>query len=128
MPVWMRIFSLIMGVLLLGDGMRRFAAPQEARDLYSFMSYVFVGSICFLIFGYSRRLFVNEEGLIQTVNIWGRKTKKVLIAWNDVERVFYTEQKNAFTAGFERGNKGYRITVDTKDRDALRELVQYYYK
>ena len=128
MPIWMRIFSLFMGVLLLGDGMRRFIAPQGTRDLYSFLSYVFVGAICFLIFGYSRRVLVNEEGLVQTVNIWGRKTRKVLITWDNVERVFYSEQKNAFIAGLERGNKGYRISVDLKDKDSLREIIQYYYK
>ncbi|MCL2146384.1 MAG: hypothetical protein FWH52_01130 [Synergistaceae bacterium] len=127
-PKWMRIFSLFMGVLLVGDGMRRFIAPRGTRDFYSFLSYIFVGAICLFVFGYSRRLFVNEEGLVQTLNIWGRKTKKVIIAWSDVERVSYAEQKNTFIAGFERGNKGYRISVDLKDKDSLRELVQHYYK
>jgi hypothetical protein len=116
-----------MGILLIGDGMRRFIAPREVSDLYSFLMYIFVGSIFFLIFGYSRRLYVNEEGLLRRVNIWGRKTTEVLITWSDVERVVYSEQKNAFIACFERGNKGYRISVDLKDKDSLCELVQTFY-
>jgi hypothetical protein len=34
MPVWMRLFSLLLGVMLIGDGMRRFLRPQEVKILY----------------------------------------------------------------------------------------------
>ena len=128
MPMWMRLFSAVMGILLIGDGMRRFAFPQAESDLYSFLMYIFVGSICFLIFGYSRRLYVNEEGLVRRTNIWGRKTIEVLMTWNDVERIVYSEQKKAFVAGFESGVKGYRMFVDLKDMDALCEFIQRFYK
>lgn len=128
MPVGMRVFSLFMGILIMGDGMRRFIAPQLESDFYSFLMYIFVGSILFLIFGYSRRLYVNEEGLVRRTNIWGRKTIEVLVTWNDVERVIYSEQKKAFVASFETGMKGYKLFVDLKDKDLLCEFIKNYYK
>ena len=127
MPVAMRVFSLVMGILLVGDGMRRFAVPRETRDLYAFIMYILVGAVFFLIFGYSRRLYLNDEGLFRRVNVWGRKTKQPLITWDEIEDVKYTEQKNEFTACFESGNKGYRMAVDIKDKDSLCELIQEYY-
>ena len=127
-PVWLRIFSFITGFILLSDGMRRFIRPQEARDLYSFMTYVFVGAACLVMCGYYRRLYVNEEGLVRETKIWGRKTKEVLITWNAVERIIYSEQKNTFTACFEKGNKGYRISVAPENKDSLCELVQSFYE
>ena len=127
MPVWMRFFSLFMGILLIGDGMRRFVAPQRASDFYSFLMYIFVGSIFFLIFGYSRRLYLNEEGLFRRTNIWGRKTNDLLITWDKIERVIYSEKRNAFTVCFEYGVRGYRMSVDLKDKDSLCELIQSFY-
>ena len=126
-PVWVRISSLFIGILLMGDGMRRFIRPKEMSDLYSYLSYIIVGAVCLLICGYSRRLFVSEEGLVRETNIWGRKRKEIMITWDKIERVIYSEQKNAFIACFERGNKGYRITVDLKNKEPLRELIQYHY-
>ncbi|MCL1941511.1 MAG: hypothetical protein FWG09_06165 [Synergistaceae bacterium] len=107
--------------------MRRFIRPREMSDLYSFWPYIIVGAVCLLICGYSRRLYINEEGLVRESNIWGRKRKEIMITWDKIERVIYSEQKNAFIACFERGNKGYRISVDLKNKDTLRELVESFY-
>ena len=108
--------------------MRRFIMPQEARDLHSFMTYIFVGAICLFICGYTRRVYVNEEGLVRETSIWGRKRREILITWDKVERIIYSEQRNAFMARFEHGFKGYKISVDLKNKDSLCKFVEYYYK
>lgn len=48
-PNWIRILSLIVGLLLLSDGMRRFIAPGEARDLHAFLFYIAMGVACLVV-------------------------------------------------------------------------------
>jgi len=127
-PMWVRLCTLFMGVLLVGIGSRRYFMPEDARDLETFSTYLIIGSVCLIIVGYSRRLFINEVGLVRVTNIWGRKTTEVLMTWNEVERIIYSEKRDAFIACFERGNIGYRMFVDFKDKDSLFDLIKYYYK
>jgi hypothetical protein len=127
-PVWVRFFTFFMGVTLFGIGIRRFFIHGETGNIEADSLYFFIGSVCLIILGYSRRLFINDIGLVRVTNIWGRKTTEVLVTWNEVERVIYSEKRDAFVACFERGNIGYRLFVDYKYKDSLCELIQYYYK
>ena len=127
-PIWVRIFTLFMATILIGIGSKRYFLPVEARDPETYTTYLIIGSVCLIVLGYSRRLFVSEVGLVRVTNIWGRKTTEVLMTWNEVERIIYSEKRDAFVACFERGNVGYRMFVDLKDKDSLCELIKIYTK
>lgn len=125
-PKWMRFFSFVIGFLLIGDGMRRFAVPSEARDLHAFMMYFLVGAACLLITGYSRKLALDSEGLVREINIWGRLTRQSLISWGQIEKVIFVERKYAFLVCFEGEGKGFRMQINRKDNGAVQNLIDRY--
>lgn len=80
LPRWVAIIASIMGFLMLGVGMSRFVRGVSMRETLLPM---LVGSMIIYISGFEKRLSMDEEGIYESKEFWGRK-KEILTLWDCV--------------------------------------------
>ena len=108
-PAFVRLCTLVMGVFLTGDGMRRFILPGSDRDLYLFWAYILMGALCLGMAGYSRSFLLGNAGLVRENSIWGQKREYLLLAWADMTKIVCADSENAF---FEGKGVRWRLRLD----------------
>jgi hypothetical protein len=113
-PNWMKWAALIVGFLLIVDGIRTFA-------FYT----VLVGVIVLYISGYTKRIYLSEEGIVKETGSWIRKNRSVL-GWQDVQYVGLAKRGTRMMAFFEKDITGWKVLFNAEDEFKLREILGKY--
>lgn len=90
--------GLVIGTLLLGDGMRRFISPQSERDLYAFFGYIALGFSGLFMAGYRRAFVLDDMGLLRETSLWGNKKYRLELSWEGIKSI-RVEANTAPSAG-----------------------------
>jgi hypothetical protein len=113
-PKWMKWAAFIVGFLLIVDGIRTF----------SFYT-VLVGAIVLYISGYSKRIYLSDEGIVRETGSWVRKSRSVL-GWQDVQYVGLAKRGTRMMAFFEKDITGWKVLFNADDEPKLREILGKY--
>ena len=105
MPPWMRWCALLMGALLLSDGMRRLFSG--AVEFSSFLPCILVGGACAYASGYEKTFSLSGEGFKREMLFWGKGRKEVL-PWEDMEEIVLVPSQKGVTAIFPLKDGGWR--------------------
>ncbi len=110
-PKWMTWLILVVGLLLIADGMRSFAFHK-----------LFVGVCCAYASGYKKSMYLNEEGIVRESGSWFRRGREVL-AWKDVKFVTLAFKGKEMMAFFERDITGWKLLFDREQESEVRTMI-----
>ncbi len=110
-PVVFKWGGLLLGILLLGDGMRRFVRPQSEKDLYGFLGYILLGATSLFISGYKRAFVLEERGMLRETSIWGKKTEHLLLGWDAITEISWSRGKDTCLAYLEGDGVRWKIKM-----------------
>lgn|GEM_PF-145905 len=110
-PRWMKWIAFAVGFLLVADGMRVFAFHK-----------ILVGAVVLYISGYTKRIYLTEEGVVREVGSWIRRNHTVL-DWNEIQHVGLAKKGSKMMAFFEKDVTGWKVLFNTEDEPRLREIL-----
>lgn len=110
-PRWMKWIAFVAGFLLVADGIRVFAFHE-----------MLVGAIVLYISGYTKRIYLTEEGLVREVGTWIMRNHTVL-GWNEIQHVGLAKRGSKMMAFFEKDVTGWKVLFNTEDEPRLREIL-----
>jgi hypothetical protein len=99
------------GFLLVADGMRVFAFHK-----------ILVGAIVVYISGYTKRIYLTEEGVVREIGSWIRRSRTVL-GWDEIQYVGLAKRGSKMMAFFEKDVTGWKVLFNTEDEPRLREIL-----
>lgn len=120
-PRFFRIVSFLTGVLLVGEGMRRFILPA-AGGLYGFFPYLLLGLLCVIVAGYRRIFILNDDGLVRRTLVWGKRSDTVLLTWEGT--VYAALDTAVFTGILGDGRVRWKINLNGETTSLFREWLQ----
>ncbi len=123
-PVVFQWGGLLLGILLLGDGMRRFVRPQSEKDLYGFLGYIFLGAASLFVSGYKRAFVLEERGVLRETSIWGKKTEHLLLGWDAITEISWRRGENTCLAYLEGGGVRWKIKMPESSISVFLEWVR----
>ena len=110
-PRWMKWIAFVVGFLLVADGMRVFAFHK-----------ILVGAIVVYISGYTKRIYLTEEGVVREIGSWIRRSSTVL-GWDEIQYVGLAKRGSKMMAFFEKDVTGWKVLFNTEDEPRLREIL-----
>ncbi|OPZ39945.1 MAG: hypothetical protein BWY99_01181 [Synergistetes bacterium ADurb.BinA166] len=119
-PRWMKAASIGMGVLLFGDGLRRFLTGAGLAEASAF---IIIGSACFYIAGYEKRVSLAESGFVRERLFWG-KGRVERLAWSEMEEVVLFQSKSGTMVLFPLKDRGWRAFFPGKTGTEIRKFVE----
>ena len=120
-PRWMRWAGMAVGVALLADGFRRFID----EGLLSASAFVIIGSACFYIAGYEKRVAVTETGFIRERVFWGRGRKECL-SWDEMEEIVLFPSAGGTSVLFPLKEKGWRLFLPGVSEAEVRDHISMF--
>ena len=111
-PKWMARLALVIGLLLAADALRQFSFHK-----------LIVGVCCAYAAGYSKRMYLADEGIVRESGSWFASRKEVL-PWEEVAFVTLALKWRQIMAFFERGETGWRLLFDRDQREPLESLLR----
>lgn len=114
--------GLLVGTLLLGDGLRRFISPRSERDLYAFFLYIALGFAGLFIAGYRRSFIIDDEGLSRETSLWGKKARRLMLPWEGLAEIRLErdeQQPGAYFAYLGAEKFRWRFRIQDADRAEL---------
>lgn len=113
-PKWMKWIAFAVGFLLVADGMRIFASYK-----------ILVGATVLYISGYTKRIYLTEEGIVREIGSWIRRSRSVL-RWGEVQYVGLAKRGSKMMAFFEKDITGWKVLFNADDEPRLREILGNY--
>lgn len=110
-PKWMSWLVLVVGLLLVADGMRDFAFHK-----------LFVGACCAYAAGYRKKMYLADEGIVRESGTWFRKGREVL-PWDEVKFVTLAFKGKEMMAFFERDITGWKLLFDREQEAEVRKML-----
>ncbi|HPC75730.1 MAG: hypothetical protein WBJ42_03245 [Thermovirgaceae bacterium] len=113
-PKWMKWFALVVGILLVGDGMRSFAFHK-----------VLVGAVLAYVSGFDKRIVLSPEGIVRQTRTWITR-HSTTIPWGEVQYVNFAYRGSKMMCFFERGVTGIRVLFDRSDEPEVKRILGRY--
>lgn len=122
-PRWIKVFGALMGLFLLADGLRRFLIVGGGPS--AFLPYILIGSACFYVAGYDKKISLAEGGFVRKTLFWGRgKTQS--LPWEDMEEIIILPGGKGTGAIFPVDDRGWRAFFPGATEEDLRALIAEY--
>jgi len=113
-PKWMEWFALLVGILLVGDGMRTFAFHK-----------MLVGAVLAYVSGFEKRIVLSPQGLVRQTRTW-ITNHSTTIPWEEVQYVNFAFRGSRMMCFFEKGVTGLRVLFDKSDEPEVRRILNLY--
>jgi hypothetical protein len=120
MSRWMKAVILILGIFLLGDGLRQYLGNY---GLGMIASKLLIGSACLYVLGFRKRLYLAGEGLVKETRTWLSNNREVF-PWGEVKFVTLAFRGDKMMALFERDITGWRLPFERADEERLRRILR----
>ena len=122
-PRWIKVLGALMGLFLLGDGLRRFLTV--GGGVSAFLPHILIGSACIYVAGYDKKITLGEGGFTRRSLFWGRG-KIQSLPWEDMEEIIILPGGKGTGAIFPIGDRGWRAFFPSATEDDLRAVVAKY--
>ncbi len=113
-PKWMKWMVLIVGILLIGDGMRSFMFHK-----------ILVGAVLAYISGYEKRIVLSPEGVVRQTRTW-ITTHSTTLPWDEVQYVNFAYRGSKMMCFFEKDVTGLKVLFDRDDEPEVRRILELY--
>lgn len=110
-PKWMSWIVIVVGLLLVADGMRTFAFHK-----------LFVGACCAYAAGYKKKMYLSDEGIVRESGTWFHKGREVL-PWGEVKFVTLAFRGKEMMAFFERDITGWKVLFGREQEEEVRAML-----
>jgi hypothetical protein len=113
-PKWMKWFALVVGILLVGDGMRTFAFHK-----------ILVGAVLAYVSGFEKRIVLSPQGLVRQSKTW-ITNHRTIIPWEEIQYVNFAFRGSRMMCFFEKGVTGLKVLFDKSDEPEVRRILDLY--
>jgi hypothetical protein len=120
MSRWMKGVVLILGIFLLGDGLRQYLGNY---GLGAVASKLLIGAACLYVLGFRKRIYLADEGLVKETRTWLSRTREVF-PWEEVKFVTLAFRGDKMMALFERDITGWRLPFERADEERVRRILR----
>ncbi len=113
-PKWMKWMALLVGILLIGDGMRSFMFHK-----------ILVGAVLAYVSGYDKRIVISPDGIVRQTRTW-ITSSSTLLPWNEIKYVNFAYKGSRMMCFFEKDVTGLKVLFERSDEPEIRRILAKY--
>ena len=119
MPKWMSTMAIGLAVLFLLTAYREYSEGGQTGKL---VFNLFIGFVCVLGAGISRRIYLSDEGVVREMRSWGRVSRRIL-PWEDVRFVTLAFRGDRMMVFFEVDTTGWKVLFSREQENCVRDIL-----